>query len=102
MISNNLKYYRARLNKTQEEIASELRISTKAYQAYEEGRCEPPIRTLIKLKKVFGLKSIDQLINPDHENDTEKLRATLFRKYLEASEKNKKIVDLVLNIASGD
>jgi transcriptional regulator with XRE-family HTH domain len=98
MISSNLKYYRARLGKTQAEIAALIGIPAGTYQTYETGRAEPSLHILVKLRNIFGLHSVEELINRDHTKEKEDLKSLLHQKYLGASEKSRMIVDLVLNI----
>ncbi|ALJ00850.1 LexA family transcriptional regulator [Rufibacter tibetensis] len=67
MLSTNLKYLRKQLNLTQVQLAEKLEIKRSLIGAYEEGRAEPKLATLMKMAQVFQL-SVDELINPDLPN----------------------------------
>lgn len=61
-LAKNLKILRKRENLTLECMSNKLGLSGKSsYYAYEEGRAEPQIKTLIKLAKIFKV-TIDTLI----------------------------------------
>jgi transcriptional regulator with XRE-family HTH domain len=68
MLSTNLKYLRKQLNLTQVQLAEKLEIKRSLIGAYEEGRAEPKLATLMKMAQVFQL-SVDELINPDLPNN---------------------------------
>ena len=57
----NLKWFRKnrRLNQTQ--LAGVLGVNQRTISAWERGVCEPDLRTLIKLRKIFNV-SIDALV----------------------------------------
>lgn len=63
-LSNNIKYLRNKKKKTQESLADDLTISRSKLCAYEDGRSEPSIETLIRLSEYFKLP-IDSLIKTD-------------------------------------
>ncbi|GAB2537782.1 helix-turn-helix domain-containing protein [Rufibacter soli] len=67
MLSTNLKYLRKQQNLTQVQLAEKLEIKRSLIGAYEEGRAEPKLATLMKMAQVFGL-SVDELINPNLPN----------------------------------
>lgn len=67
MLSTNLKYLRKQHNLTQVQLAEKLEIKRSLIGAYEEGRAEPKLATLVKMAQVFQL-SVDMLINPDLPN----------------------------------
>lgn len=67
MLSTNLKYLRKRENLTQVQLAEKLQIKRSLIGAYEEGRAEPKLVTLVKMAQVFNL-SVDELINPELPN----------------------------------
>lgn len=64
LISNNLKYLRKQKGYTQQELADKVGIKRSLIGAYEEGRADPRIDTLIKIGKVMGLP-VDALIKKD-------------------------------------
>lgn len=70
-LSENIVFYRRKINLTQEQCAQLIGIKRSLLGAYEEGRAEPSIRTLIRMSKVFG-KTIDQLIRKRIEGEEEK------------------------------
>ena len=57
----NLKTFRKGNRLNQAELASELGVNQRTISAWERGVCEPDIRTLIKLRKIFNV-SIDALV----------------------------------------
>lgn len=57
-----LKELRLKLNKTQEEVAQDLKLKKQTYQNYELQKREPDIQTLIQLADYFNV-SIDKLLN---------------------------------------
>lgn len=61
-ISENLKFLRKKMGLTQEQMAQEAGIKRSLLGAYEEGRAEPRISSLMKFAELFGLP-VDQLIN---------------------------------------
>jgi len=61
-LSDNIKLLRGQKGLTQEELAKEFGIKRSLLGAYEEGRAEPSITTLIRMSKVLGI-TIDELIN---------------------------------------
>jgi transcriptional regulator with XRE-family HTH domain len=67
MLSTNLKYLRKQQNLTQVQLAEKLEIKRSLIGAYEEGRAEPKLATLLKMGHVFQI-TVDQLINPDLPN----------------------------------
>jgi transcriptional regulator with XRE-family HTH domain len=67
MLSTNLKYLRKRENLTQVQLAEKLQIKRSLIGAYEEGRAEPKLVTLVKMAQVFNM-SVDELINPELPN----------------------------------
>ncbi|MBA9077998.1 XRE family transcriptional regulator [Rufibacter quisquiliarum] len=67
MLSTNLKYLRKQHNLTQVQLAEKLEIKRSLIGAYEEGRAEPKLVTLVKMGQVFNLP-VDDLISPDLPN----------------------------------
>lgn len=60
----NLKYLRKNRNMTQEELANKLGVKRSLIGAYEEGRVEPRLRTLLNACHYFNL-TLDALIDTD-------------------------------------
>ena len=68
LISENLKYLRKKKGLTQEQMAQEAGIKRSLLGAYEEGRAEPRVGTLLKFADIFGLP-IEQLINTEQSEE---------------------------------
>ncbi|MEP0367526.1 MAG: LexA family transcriptional regulator [Cyclobacteriaceae bacterium] len=67
-IAENIKYLRKQDGLTQEQFANEVGIKRSLVGAYEEGRAEPRLQTLLKIGKVLGVTSED-LISKDLTTD---------------------------------
>jgi len=63
-IIKNIKYLRKRAGMTQEQFAGEIGIKRSSVGAYEEGRAEPQLQTVLKIAEVFNV-SVDQLLSND-------------------------------------
>jgi transcriptional regulator with XRE-family HTH domain len=68
LISENLKQLRKKKGLTQEQMAQEVGIKRSLLGAYEEGRAEPRIGTLLKFAELFSMP-IEQIINNDQANE---------------------------------
>lgn len=64
LLSENLRYLRARRKLSQQQVANELIIGRGRYSKYEDGKSEPPLDILIKISLFFEV-SIDLLIVVD-------------------------------------
>ncbi|MDQ2769807.1 MAG: LexA family transcriptional regulator [Bacteroidota bacterium] len=64
MININLKFCRRELALTQAQMAEKLGIKRSLVGAYEEGRAEPRIATLVNMARLFGI-TLDQLVSTD-------------------------------------
>ncbi|QIX60074.1 helix-turn-helix domain-containing protein [Hymenobacter lutimineralis] len=64
MINTNLKFWRRELSLTQAQMAEKLGIKRSLVGAYEEGRAEPKLTTLVNMARLFGI-SLDQLVTTD-------------------------------------
>ena len=64
MINTNLKFWRRELALTQAQMADRLGIKRSLVGAYEEGRAEPRLSTLVNMARLFGI-SLDQLVTTD-------------------------------------
>ena len=78
MLSNNLRYLRAKRGYTQQRVADNLIITRGCYAKYEEGISEPPLVILQRIAQFYDV-SIDVLlqadlrgINPYRLNDLQK------------------------------
>jgi transcriptional regulator with XRE-family HTH domain len=63
-IAENIKYLRKKAGYTQEQFANEVGIKRSLVGAYEEGRAEPRLQTLMSIAKVLNV-STDVLISMD-------------------------------------
>lgn len=61
-LGKNIAYLRHVAGLTQEQLADDIEITKSALGSYEEGRTEPPLETLIKLGKRFGV-SLDGIVS---------------------------------------
>jgi transcriptional regulator with XRE-family HTH domain len=66
-LSKNLKFLRTSKNVTQAELCDQLGVQRTMISAYEDGRSEPKLATLIKLSEIFQV-SLDELLNRDLES----------------------------------
>ena len=64
MININLKFCRRELALTQAQMAEKLGIKRSLVGAYEEGRAEPRLATLVNMSRLFGI-TLDQLVTTD-------------------------------------
>ena len=64
MININLKFCRRELALTQAQMADKLGIKRSLVGAYEEGRAEPRLATLVNMARLFGI-TLDQLVTTD-------------------------------------
>ncbi len=68
MLNTNIKSLRKRLGITQAQLAEKLNIKRSLIGAYEEGRAEPKLTTLVSIARLFDI-SLDSLITEDHSNE---------------------------------
>lgn len=59
--SSNLKWFRENEKLTQQQLADKLNLKRAAIGAYEEGRANPRMESLIIMADYFGIK-IDELV----------------------------------------
>jgi transcriptional regulator with XRE-family HTH domain len=64
MLTNNLRYLRAKRGYTQQRVADNLIITRGCYAKYEEGIAEPPLITLQRIAQFYDV-SIDVLLQAD-------------------------------------
>jgi transcriptional regulator with XRE-family HTH domain len=64
MINTNLKFWRRELGLTQAQMAEKLSIKRSLVGAYEEGRAEPKLTTLVNMARLFGI-TLDALVTTD-------------------------------------
>ena len=101
----NLKTLRTQAGLSQQQLADVIGVSQQSINKYENHGVEPDIATLIALADCFNT-SVDYLIgNTDitrryetlHPFDLNANEKTLIENYRKATNKDKKIIDLVLN-----
>lgn len=63
-LSENIRYLRTQLNKSQQAIAESLLITRGRYAKYEDGASEPPLEILVRISRFFHV-SIDLLLSVD-------------------------------------
>ncbi len=56
-VNTELRAARERSGKTQAQVAKEASISEAQYQNIEYGKCEPNVRTAIRIADVLGVRS---------------------------------------------
>ncbi|MEJ8756730.1 XRE family transcriptional regulator [Pontibacter sp. H259] len=64
MVTSNLKYLRKKAGFTQAQLAEKLDIKRSLVGAYEEGRAEPKLSTLVNIAQLFAI-TLDDLITVD-------------------------------------
>lgn len=64
LLSENMRFLRARLNKSQQAVADDLLITRGRYGKYEDARSDPPIEVLIRISRYYYV-SIDLLVSID-------------------------------------
>lgn len=64
IFSDNIRYLRAQIGRSQQSIADELLITRGRYAKYEDGASEPPLELLLKISRHFRI-SIDLLLSVD-------------------------------------
>lgn len=63
-LAENIKYLRAQVGRSQQELANDLGITRTRYSKYEYGMAEPPVELLVKIAMYYKLR-IDDLILVD-------------------------------------
>ena len=64
LVNSNIRHLRKSRRLTQEELANALELKRSAIGAYEEGRAEPRLTTVISMAKFFGV-TVDEMISED-------------------------------------
>lgn len=93
-ITVRLRELRKKHHFTMLQVANYIGKQQKAYQAYEEGRAEPSLASLIKLKEMYGFKSIDDLLSDKRPGPV----SAIEKAYLKANLEKRRIVDFVLGV----
>ncbi|WP_375418958.1 helix-turn-helix domain-containing protein [uncultured Hymenobacter sp.] len=85
MINTNLKFWRRELGLTQAQLADKLGIKRSLVGAYEEGRAEPRLATLVNMARLFNI-SLDALATTDFSKKKNAKAAQLRQVISNASE----------------
>jgi transcriptional regulator with XRE-family HTH domain len=85
MINTNLKFWRRELALTQAQMADKLGIKRSLVGAYEEGRAEPRLSTLVNMARLFGI-SLDQLVTTDFSKKKNAKAAASMRQLIPVTE----------------
>lgn len=91
-INERLKELRRQCGHTQKQVAYLIQVKTSTYQAYEEGRAQPPRGILIALTSIYKFSSIDEFIGSKADH-----RTSLEKRYAGLSMEKRKIVDFILD-----
>jgi len=70
VVADKIKYYRKKLNLSQEDLGQKLFVSKQTISLWEKGQTVPTVDNLIRLKEIFGV-SVDEIINPEVEEEKE-------------------------------
>lgn len=96
--TNNLRKIRDDMRLTQSEMSAVLGMNRPRYASYEEGRAEPSYEDLVIICRILKIKDVMAFIG-GFEFKNEKVELSyLERKYLQASERDKKLIQLILGI----
>ena len=68
-LKNNVKYYRKRMDLTQQKLAEKCDVSTTYIAEIELGRKYPSLRTLIKISTVYNIPVHMLLIDPENNEN---------------------------------
>jgi predicted transcriptional regulator len=94
IIIANLKKYRQACNLSTSDVAKLIPMKPGTYRKYEEGRAEPNIATLLRLKEIFGLRSVDELLT----NTPADKKESIAEKYYSLPPDKRQIVDFVMGL----
>lgn len=64
VLSDNVRFLRSQLQKTQGAVANDLVIDRSRYAKYEDGKADPPLDVLLRISRYFFV-SIDLLVSVD-------------------------------------
>jgi transcriptional regulator with XRE-family HTH domain len=77
-------------------VAGAIGMKRGSYLAYEEGRATPPLEKLFSLSKLYGFRSIDELLGVSAGTGNEV--SEIANAYHCADAEKRKIVDFILNL----
>lgn len=101
LINQNIRYLRKQKGLTQEGLAKEIGVTRSVIGAYEEGRAEPKIKTMIRMAEFFHV-TVDQMVDEDlAETAAAHLRAAE-RGMLGPDTKGKKLRVLAITVDKED
>lgn len=61
--AHNITYLRTQRRMTQEQIADAIGVKLKRYQAWEEGRCLPRMKLMVKVCAYFDCHDVFKFVN---------------------------------------
>jgi predicted transcriptional regulator len=93
-IISNLKKYRQDCKLSTADVAKLIPMKPGTYRKYEEGRSQPNIATLLRLKEIFGLGSVDELLT----DTTGGKKESIAEKYYTLPPDKRQIVDFVMEL----
>lgn len=64
ILSDNVRFLRSQLEKTQQAVAHDLIIDRSRYAKYEDGKSDPPLDVLVRISRYYHV-SIDLLVSVD-------------------------------------
>ncbi|MBO4616399.1 MAG: helix-turn-helix transcriptional regulator [Lachnospiraceae bacterium] len=68
-LANQIKYYRKKLNMTQEALSEKMGYTKQTISYWEQGKHVPGQEDIIKLAEIFSISSIELLsISPEKKN----------------------------------
>ena len=76
MVTANIRFLRKNAGYTQAQLADKLEIKRSLVGAYEEGRAEPKLATLVNISKLFDI-TLDDLITKDLSDPQVQMGATV-------------------------
>lgn len=101
VLSNNLRKERKKYNLTQKQAAKSLGIALHNLQAYEEGRAEPSVQTMLAIADFYSIKNISEFIgNPDYQSEqaSKAPLSRIERAYNNLTGRSKEAVDVLLGL----
>lgn len=96
-LGKNITYLRQVAMLTQKQLADDIEITKSALGSYEEGRTEPPLETLIKLGKRFGV-SLDGIVSihlPNYKQHMDKEAAFIVMGFEKTASGFKKTIPIL-------
>lgn len=96
-LNKKISDLRRRFGYTQEQFAAKLGIKRSLLGAYEEGRAEPSMDTLIKIRVMYRLPSVESLFTNEKPVPATTEADMMYRKYIGLKNEDRIKVDQILN-----